>query len=108
MQLLIHERMLLINILPKEGDYACLKELRRAREVLSLTEEEWKRFDARYDDGKFFWNQEKAAGYLVDVPLSEYVITLIQDDLRERNKKKKLTEQDFSLYEKFIVAYDQV
>jgi len=108
MELQIQERLLLLGLLPREGDYVGLKELRHAKENLSLTPDEWQQFDARYEDGKLFWNTGKAAGYLADIPLTEYITTLIQEELRDRNKKKKLAENEFSLYEKFIVDYDQV
>jgi len=108
MELQIQERLLLLGLLPREGDYVGLRELRRAKENLSLTPDEWKEFDARYEDGKLFWNQEKAGGYLADIPLTEYVTGLIQEELRTKNKQKKLQENELSLYVKFVVDYDQV
>ncbi len=108
MNLLIAERLILRELLPKEHDYAGLKELRRAHELLALTPKEIDAFKVtQYEGGMIKWSDEGNI-YLADIPLSEWVTTIIQEELRERNKKRKLTEREFSLYEKFIVAYDQV
>jgi hypothetical protein len=107
MNLLIAERLMLLEILPKEGDCASLKEVRKAREALSVTPEEEKDLEFRHDGSRYLWNI-KGATYLKDIPLSEWMTTTVQDELRDRNKKKKLLEREMSLYEKFIVAYDQV
>ena len=107
MKLLIAERLILLEMLPKEGDFASLKEIRRARESLGIPPDEQQVIEFKQDGNQVMWNQEKGA-YLKDIPLSEWTTTTIQDELRDRNKKKKLQEREFSLYEKFIVAYDQV
>lgn len=107
MKLLIQERLLLLDMLPKEGDWASLKEVRRARETLSITAKEKEEYQITYDGSQYKWNV-KGQSYLKDLPMSEWMTATIQDELRDRNKKKKLQEREMSLYEKFIVAYDQV
>jgi hypothetical protein len=107
MNLSLGERVLLLDLLPKEGEYAGLKELRKAKEWLSITPDERAEFEVTQTQNIIRWN-DKGNAYLSDIPLSEYVTTLIQELLRKRNKDKQLREIDISLYEKFIVGYDQV
>ncbi len=107
MKFFLVERMLLLELLPTEGDYAALKELRKTREMLGLTADEEKKFNVKHEDGMMTWNPE---GNSVerDIPLSEWATTTFQEELRKRNTEKKLDNRTFSLYEKFVVAYDQV
>jgi hypothetical protein len=110
MRLEVHERLALLNILPKEGDYAALKTIRRAREMISFTPEEIKLYGLNSGvgaDGKpqTSWDTKKAAENIKDCPIDEYTINVIRDALQEISKKKKLTDEYYSLYEKFIIMY---
>lgn len=107
MKLFLVERMLLLELLPTEGDYAALKELRKTREMLALTADEEKKFDVKHEEGMMTWNPE-GNSFERDIPLSEWATTTFQEELRKRNTEKKLDNRTFSLYEKFIIAYDQV
>lgn len=107
MKLFLVERMLILELIPTEGDYATLKEVRKTREMLSLTPEENKKFNIERKDGIMTWDSPGTT-YEKDIPLSEWATTTIQEELRRRNTEKKLDDRIFPLYEKFIVAYDQV
>ena len=108
MKLYIPERLLLLGMLPKEGDYAALKELRRGKEILAFTPQESQDYEiVQHEGGRIPWNAE-GNSYMADLPLSLWLSTVVQEELRKLNKEKKLTERELSLYEKFIVAYDQV
>ncbi|KKL25025.1 hypothetical protein LCGC14_2409420, partial [marine sediment metagenome] len=48
MKLTIPERLVLVTILPAEGDYTTLKLVRKLRESLSFTEEEHKELNFRH------------------------------------------------------------
>jgi hypothetical protein len=110
MKLEVHERIALLQILPKEGDYAALKTLRRAREMLSFTPEEIQLYEITSGigpDGKpqTSWNSRKAAENIKECPVDEYTTNLIRDALQDLSKKRKLTDDQYSLYEKFIIMY---
>jgi hypothetical protein len=108
MKLFIAERLLLLEYLPKTGDFAALKEMRRAREALSFTGDELTKFEITNNaEGLVTWNND-GNSYEKDIPLTAWVTSKIQELLRDKNTKKELKERDYSLYEKFIVAYDQV
>lgn len=111
MRLEVHERLAMLQILPKEGDYAALKAIRRAREMVSFTPEEMKFYEivqgTSLETGKPVtnWSFAKNQEQIKDVPVDEYITNVIRAKLSEMNLKGKLTEDFFSLYEKFVVMY---
>lgn len=54
---------------------------------------------------KTSWNPVKAAENIKDIPVDEYTTNLIRDELQKMSSKHKLTDDYYSLYEKFIVMY---
>ena len=105
MKLEVHERLALLNLLPQKGSYAGLKSLRKAREVISFSPEEAVFYELVHDSGQTKWSSAKAVERVLDAPLEEYVIDIVRQKLSEMEKKKELTEQYLSLYEKFVIAY---
>jgi hypothetical protein len=106
MELTASERMQLLQILPKEGDFATIRQVRKLRESLSFSDDDWKTFGlARVMDeqgnptGAIRWNEK---GLTTDIVLGEIATDLIVTTLRTLNDRKLLTEEHFSLYEKFI------
>jgi len=109
MNLSVIERIILLGILPKEGSFANLRLLRSVKEDLSFDENENKLLKFRQNEGNTMWDDVK----MVDgkpipmVPERKFAIGsvvtgLIVSALNDLNKQQKLTEQHFSLYEKFI------
>jgi len=107
MKLNVQERLGLLELLPREGEYAALKEIRKARDCIALTPEEIKLFEYREAPApsghgvSITWNPNKEKE--VDIPLDVYITTVIINLLSQKEKEKKLTEQAVSLYEKFVV-----
>ena len=117
MQLTVFERLTLLNILPREGNFLTLKIIREMREGLSFSEEEHKvlQFKKAGDkviledgtegvvpEGKVVWNM---AGDLVkDVGFGEKATDIVVERLKALDKEKKLTDAHFSLYEKFVLG----
>jgi len=99
-ELTVVERLVLLNILPKEGDFTTIKLLRKLRENLSFDEDEHKKLNFVQDGDQVRWNQEA----LVDkhIAIGEKAGDLIHDALKKLNDEKKLTNEHFSLYEKFV------
>lgn len=110
MKLEVHERIALLQLLPTEGDYAGLKSIRRAREMLSFDQKEVDFYGITSGvgaDGKAStnWNPTRAMEQIKDVPVDEFITNLIRKILTDLEHKQKLTEQTISLYEKFVVMY---
>lgn len=105
MELGVFDRLILLNILPGEGDFTTLKIIRKMRGDFSFSEEEHKALEFKHTDGgNVRWKLE--ADKEREIPIGEKATDIIVEVLKKLNDSKKLTDQHFSLYEKFVV--DQV
>jgi len=99
MKLEVFERVVLLNLLPKEGDYTALKLMRKLREDLSFSEEEHRRLNFRHNEGQLSWDQGEPAPKEVEIGVTMF--NLIRDVLQKMDKERKLTEMHMGLFEKF-------
>jgi len=100
MNLSVLERLMVLGLLPKEGDYATLKILMNLRLSLSFTEAETKEWGIVGDKEakQTTWETNGEA----DVPIGEKATGIIVDALRKLERDKKLPDQAMGVYEKFI------
>jgi len=104
-ELTVMERLVLLNILPKEGDFTTIKLLRKLRENLSFDEDEHKKLNFVQDGGQVRWNQEALSNKRIQI--GEKQSDIIHDALKKLNDEKKLMDEHFSLYEKFVVDREE-
>ena len=104
----VSERFALLGLLPSEGNFATLKVVRKLREALSLTEEEIKHFEVKQiptsgGQTQLTWSPEKATE-TKDFEFGEFAEEMIKAKLKKLEEDKKLTNEHFSIYEKFNEA----
>lgn len=102
MVLNIAERLILLSILPQQGDFITLRIIRDLQSILSFTEEELKDFKLEKLNDGFKWDKE--AEKEKEIAVGEKVFEIIKETLVKLNDEKKLTMQHFSLCEKFKVG----
>lgn len=96
------ERLVLMQILPKEGSFVTLKILRDLNSKLGVNSEEYTEFEIKEDkeSQQVFWgqkgNEEK------EFEFGEKENDLISESLEKLDKEKKLEQKHFTLYEKFV------
>lgn len=100
MELSVLDRIVLQNLLPKEGNFANLKLLRIARESLSFNEEENKALAFRQEAEKLFWNENTVEPK--EIAIGEVVTQLIAKELKRLDESNKLQQEHLSVYEKFL------
>ena len=106
MKLEVHERIALLDLMPKQADYVGLQALRKAKEIISFTPEEAEFFELNVgEDGNWHWDGAKASQKVLDAPIEQYVVETIREKLAEMDSNQALSEMYLSLYEKFIVNY---
>ena len=88
MELKVFDRMILLNILPKEGDYTTLKIIRKLQEELSFSEEEHKGLQFRQENGRTFWKQE--ADLPKEVTIGEKATDIIVETLKKLKDRKSV------------------
>ena len=104
MILSVYDRLILLNIMPKEGDFTTLKIVRKLREDLSFSEDEHKALEFKNENGNVQWKQ--AGDIPKDVQIGEKATDLIVEVLKKLDKEKKLQESHYGLYESFIERKD--
>ena len=100
MELSVLERLMVMNLLPKEGNFMNLKIIRVARESLSFTEEEHKLLNFTQEGEQAQWEDGTVGDK--DIKIGEVATTLIVKELKKLNDEEKLTAEHESIYEKFI------
>jgi len=100
MILSVYDRLILLNILPKESDLTTLRIIRTLKDNLSFSEEEHKALEFKHEGAQVLWKQD--ADIPKDIVIGEKATDIIVDALKGLNKQKKLTEQHIPLFEKFV------
>lgn len=101
-KLSVYERLVLLNVLPKEGNFITLKITRQLREGLSFNEKDIKELKLTIDPvkGNATWDAEKDPNKEMDI--GREAKKIIVETLEKLDKDEKLTQEHFSLYEKFV------
>ena len=106
MKLNVHERMILIPMLPTEESYSGLSEITRLKMILQLSPEEAEELLLKID-GPPQVDPVKAAAHIREIPVSLWMTKTIQGIFSKLNNQNKLQENQLSLYEKFCLDYDK-
>lgn len=111
MKLNVKERIVLLSILPKEGDFKTLKQLRLVREALAFNDVENHSLGFKTaPGGGVTWTEPGAVEgqfYTKEVEIPSSIREIIEKTLKDLDAKKKLTEDTFVVYERFIENPDQ-
>ena len=103
MDLTIHERLLLLNALPKEGDLTTIRIVRELREALSPTEEEHKKHSITVaEDGSVSWKNDAPAAIELGAKAREIAVKALE----ALDKAGSVTEAHLSLFDKFGIGLD--
>lgn len=97
----VGERLTAMTMLPQEGSFVTIQIVRDLSKKLGITAEEYKEFEIKEDNGKVFWNAKGNEDR--EIELADVEITMLKDALKKLDDANKLTQQHFSLYEKFVM-----
>lgn len=103
-----HERLIILGILPSKENFVTLRIIRKVSKDIGIAEEEFKELDIKQipptpenPSGNLKWNLEKGA-IEKEFEIGEIATQLIVTALENLDKLKILTQEHFSVYEKFI------
>jgi len=101
MKLSLKERLVLLSVLPKKGNFKNLVEIRALGEVLRITEAERVEIDMHNDEatGTIQWNTEKAKPK--DVTITAKGLEIIQKGLTDLDKRGEATEDHLDVWKRF-------
>ena len=101
MKLTVAERFATLGVLPEQGDFLTLKVLRQLREALSFDEDEMKFYSFKEKGDRLYWDESKDT-HTKDFEFGDKQTELVVSALQKLDSQKQLTEEHFSIYEKFI------
>lgn len=101
MQLKVLERVCLLNILPKEGDFLTLQVARDISDEVSFKPDELEALGMQTANGVTTWNQDADVG--AEFTFSEAATSVIVGELQKLDKGKKLTMSHVGLYKLFVL-----
>lgn len=99
MKLDVRERLVVLSVLPIEGNFITLKVVRKLKESLSFSEEEIKLYKFVQSEDTVTWDDEAEQVKLIQIGAQGK--TIIQDALKKLDEQKKLKDEHYSIYEKF-------
>jgi len=99
MKLSVNDRLILLGVIPLQGDFTTLKIVRDMRDELSFSEEEHKILKIRQEETMMFW--EEGLGDK-EINFGEKATDIIVDAFKKLNDQKKLRIEQMELYEKFV------
>ena len=101
MLLTVRERLILLSILPQEGDFLTLKVLRKLQENLGFSEDEFARYKfENLADGRVKWDNAEEQDK--EVELGRKATEIIVTALTKLNDQKKLKLEHYDLYGRFV------
>ena len=100
MKLNVLERITALGILPEAGNFVTLKIVQNLQMALSLTEAEFKEYGVVQKDDQLTWNEKGREEK--EIKIGEKATDILVEALKKLDEEKKLTNQHFSLYEKFV------
>lgn len=100
MRLAVKERLMLLDVLPTEGDVTTLLVVREAQEALGFDAEEFSTLEFRNEAGRMFWNEQKAEDKEID--LTDAARDIIVQQLRSMNDRRVLNLDLLPLYQRFV------
>ena len=102
----LFERLVCMALLPVEGSFATLKIVRELQMELAPNEEEYKLAGLKDDlltggiNAELGWDKVEDK----EIIFGDIAKAIIVNALEKLDKEEKLTQQHFSLYEKFVIG----
>lgn len=102
MKLNIGNRLVLLGILPKEGNFVTLRIVRKLQEDLSFSEDELEKYKIVQSENKVNWDSKIDSKDQKDIDIGGEATVIIVKALKDLDKSEKLLPNHVPLYEKFI------
>lgn len=98
MELGVGDRLVLLSVLPREGDLTTVRVVHELKQALSFSEEEHAALEIRQEGDGVVW---KETDKTEEIPIGARAHVLIADALKTLDKEKKLTTEHLDIWGKF-------
>ena len=96
----VGERLTVLNIMPKEGNFVTLRMIRTLINKLAPSAEEITEFEILAENNTVRWNVK--GNVPIDFEFADAEVDLIKKELKRMDSENKLPMEVFSVYEKFV------
>jgi len=100
MKLHVRDRLLLLQMLPAEGDLTMIRIVRKLREALSFTEIEHAEFQLTLKGNNYTWNPANDVG--AEIEIGAKAKEIIGIGFEALNKSGKFTEAHLAIYDQIM------
>lgn len=108
MEFTIGERMVLMNLLPKEGDITTLRIVHDLQQAISFSESDLEKLNVQQEEGQIRWSQAGADEIgTKEVEIGRAGRRLIAKALRSLDKQKKLPLGFLGIYDRFVALTEE-
>jgi len=98
----IMDRINILQVLPKEENFATLKLVRKIADNIGLTESEFAEWEIKEDVEKKLMTWKEDTDTTKEYTFGEKSFSIIRNALKKLDREKKITNQFFNTYEKFV------
>jgi len=98
----IQERIILMELLPKEGNFVTLKMIRELREQLALNKDERESMGIKIEGDQVSWDPVKAQENLKEMDFDDLAVDIVKSQLKRLDESNKLEQKHFTIYQKFM------
>jgi hypothetical protein len=102
MELTVVDRVILLSVLPREGDISTLKILRDLQAAIGFNEEEVKLLEMSSSEKGTTWKQDEGTKLNKDIEIGPRAYNLIEECFKKLSEAKKLTLEHLPTFEKFV------
>lgn len=102
MELNVPERVSLLKILPREGNYLTMKMVKNITGKVILSEEEAEKYEFRQEGSQILWN-DLGKTERKEINLDENEISVIKQAVIKLENEQKITMDLVCLHERFIL-----
>lgn len=100
LKLNVLERIVIMNLLPKSGNFVSIRAIKNTGKILSISKEEMEETQMHITPQGSTWNKKGKDEKEFDLPASS--VKIIKDRLQEMDKKNDLPLEAVTVWEKFF------
>ena len=99
MLLSIHDRLMVLNLLPKQGDITMLRVIDETLKTVGFSDEEVESLDFKHDEGGTKWNDTIGPK---EIAIGSAAAGLLRHALKKKNDDKALSLDEIPFYERIM------
>ncbi len=99
MELKVSDRLILLSILPKEGNITTLRIVRDLKDMLGFDTSEYQQLNFDDNGVRVTWDGGDPSK---EININEVAKGIIRTSFKELNNRNKLREEHLPLYERFV------